>query len=110
MKGTYLGEFEELVLLAAGILQEGAYGVSITKEIESQTGRLANIGAVHTALHRLEEKGFLKSKFGEASEVRGGKRKRIFSLTVQGIKALRNAQELRNHMWSLLPKVIIQRY
>ena len=110
MKGTYLGEFEELVMLATGILQEGAYGVSIAKEIGTQTGRTVNIGAVHTALHRLEEKGFLKSKFGEAADVRGGKRKRIFSITSLGIRALRDAQELRNHMWSLLPKVIIQRY
>jgi PadR family transcriptional regulator, regulatory protein PadR len=109
MKGTYLGEFEEIVLLAVGILQEGAYGVGISKEIEHQTGRSVNIGAVHTALHRLEEKGFVKSKFGETTEVRGGKRKRIFSLTPYGIKALRESQELRNHMWSLLPKVILQR-
>lgn len=109
MKGTYLGEFEEIVLLATGILQDLAYGVSICKEIENQTGRQVNIGAVHTALHRLEEKGFLKSKFGEATEVRGGKRKRIFSLTAYGIKALREAQELRNNMWSQLPKVILQR-
>jgi PadR family transcriptional regulator, regulatory protein PadR len=109
MKGTYLGEFEEIVLLAVGILQDMAYGVGICKEIENQTGRSVNIGAVHTARHRLEEKGFLKSKFGEATEVRGGKRKRIFTLTPYGIKALREAQELRNHMWSQLPKIILQR-
>ena len=109
MKGTYLGEFEEIVLLTVGILQEMAYGVSICKEIENQTGRSVNIGAVHTALHRLEEKGYVKSKFGEATEVRGGKRKRIFTLTTYGIVALREAQELRNHMWSQLPKVIVQR-
>ena len=109
MKGTYLGEFEEIVLLATGILQESAYGVTICKEIEKQTDRAVNIGAVHTALHRLEEKGFLKSKFGEASEVRGGKRKRIFTLTQYGIKALREAQDLRNNMWSQLPKLIIQK-
>ena len=109
MKGTYLGEFEEIVLLAVGILQGKAYGVSICHEIETQTNRPVNIGAVHTALHRLEEKGFLKSKFGEATEVRGGKRKRIFSLTPYGIKALREAQELRNSMWLQLPKVILQR-
>ena len=109
MKRTYLGEFDEVVLLTVGILQELAYGVSICKEIESQTGRQVNIGAVHTALHRLEEKGFLKSKFGDATEVRGGKRKRLFTLTSQGIRALREAQELRNHMWSQLPKTILQR-
>ena len=109
MKGTYLGEFEEIVLLAVGILKEEAYGVSIRKEIENQTARPINIGAVHTALHRLEQKGYLRSKFGEATEVRGGKRKRIFSLTVYGIKALRQAQELRSQMWSQLPSFIIQK-
>jgi PadR family transcriptional regulator, regulatory protein PadR len=109
MKGTYLGEFEEIVLLAVGILQEEAYGVSIRKEIEHQSGRPANIGAVHTALHRLEEKGYLKSKFGEATEVRGGKRKRIFSLTAHGITALQQAQELRTMMWSQLPDFILQK-
>lgn len=108
MKGTYLGEFEEIVLLAVGILQEEAYGVSIRKEIESQCGRTVNIGAVHTALHRLEEKEFLKSKFGEATEVRGGKRKRLFTLTAYGVRALREAQSIRSQMWSQLPKVILQ--
>jgi PadR family transcriptional regulator PadR len=102
MKGTYLGEFEEVVLLATGILAEDAYGVAIRKEIEKQTKRSVNIGAVHTALHRLEEKGYLKSKFGEATLVRGGKRKRIFALTAFGMKALKKAQELRSNMWSQL--------
>jgi DNA-binding PadR family transcriptional regulator len=109
MKGTYLGEFEELVLLAAGILNDGAYGVAIRKEIEKQTKRSVNIGAVHTALHRLEEKGYLKSKFGEASLVRGGKRKRIFALTTYGLKALQKAQTLRSNMWSQLGQIIIQK-
>jgi PadR family transcriptional regulator, regulatory protein PadR len=109
MKGTYLGEFEEIVLLAVGILNDEAYGVSIRKEIEDQTGREVNIGAVHTALHRLEEKGYLKSKFGEASEVRGGKRKRLFTLTSAGIRSLRQAQEVRLQMWSQLPQVILQK-
>jgi DNA-binding PadR family transcriptional regulator len=107
MKGTYLGEFEEVVLLATGILQQEAYGVAIRKEIEKQTRRSVNIGAVHTALHRLEEKGFLKSKFGEATEMRGGKRKRIFTLTTYGIKALTQAQELRTQMWTQLSKMIV---
>lgn len=109
MKGTYLGEFEEIVLLAAGILHEKAYGVSIRQEIENQTGRNVNIGAVHTALHRLEIKGYLTSRFGEAEEVRGGKRKRLFTLTSYGINALREAQAIRKQMWSQIPKVILQR-
>ena len=103
MKGTYLGEFEEIVLLAVGILKGDAYGVSLRNEIESQTRRGVNIGAVHTALHRLEQKGYLKSKFGEATNVRGGKRKRLFILTAAGRKALTQSHELRTQMWSLLP-------
>ncbi|HYC85951.1 MAG TPA: helix-turn-helix transcriptional regulator [Chryseosolibacter sp.] len=106
MKGTYLGEFEEIVLLAVGILRDEAYGVSIRNEIESQTGRPVNIGAVHTALHRLEAKGYLKSRFGEATEIRGGKRKRLFVLTPYGVKALKLAQQVRSQMWAQLPKVV----
>lgn len=109
MKGTYLGEFEEVVLLAVGILGDDAYGVSVRKEIERQTKRPVNIGAVHTALHRLQEKGCLKSKFGEATLMRGGKRKRIFSITAYGMKALKKALELRNAMWSQLSELMIQR-
>ena len=109
MKGTYLGEFEEIVLLAVGILKDGAYGVSVRQELEDQSGREINIGAVHTALHRLEEKRYLKSKFGEALEIRGGKRKRIFTLTAAGIRALQQSQELRQQMWSQLPAVILQK-
>jgi PadR family transcriptional regulator PadR len=108
MKGTYLGEFEEIVLLATGILYDEAYGVSIRQEIEDQSGRNVNIGAVHTALHRLEDKGYLTSRFGEAEEVRGGKRKRLFTLTPYGLKALREAQNLRKQMWSQLPKTVLQ--
>jgi PadR family transcriptional regulator PadR len=107
MKGTYLGEFEEIVLLAVGILKDEAYGVSIRKEIEAQNERPVNIGAVHTALHRLEAKGFLKSRFGEATEVRGGKRKRLFILTAAGLRALREAQALRAQMWARIPKIIL---
>ncbi len=106
MKGTYLGEFEEIVLLAVGILGDDAYGVTIRKEIETQSGRDVNIGAVHTAVHRLEAKGFLKSKFGESTDIRGGKRKRLFLLTAAGLKTLNGSRELRSHMWSQLPAVL----
>lgn len=108
MKGTYLGEFEEIVLLAVGILYDEAYGVSIRQEIENQTQRNVNIGAVHTALHRLEAKGYLSSRFGEAEEVRGGKRKRLFTLTPAGVSVLREAQAIRKQMWSQLPKIILK--
>jgi len=106
MKGTYLGEFEEIVLLAVGILGDDAYGVSIRKEIETQSGRVVNIGAVHTAVHRLEAKGFLKSEFGESTNLRGGKRKRLFFLTNAGLKSLNGSRELRRQMWSHLPAIL----
>ncbi len=108
MKGTYLGEFEELVLLAVGILHDEAYGIGVKNEIENQTGRSISISAVHTALHRLEEKEFVKSRFGEAMEVRGGKRKRLFTLTRVGIETLKASQDLRMQMWSTLPKAILR--
>jgi PadR family transcriptional regulator, regulatory protein PadR len=108
MKGTYLGEFEEIVLLAVGILHDEAYGVSIRQKIEHQTQRNVNIGAVHTALHRLEAKGYLSSRFGEPEEIRGGKRKRLFTLTAIGVNVLREAQAIRQQMWSQLPKVVLK--
>lgn len=109
MKGTYLGEFEELVLLAVGILHDEAYGVSVKNEVESQTGRSLSMSSVHTALYRLEQKKFITSRFGEALEIRGGKRKRLFTVTKDGIKALKSSQQIRMQMWSDLPRVILKR-
>lgn len=107
MKGTYLGEFEELVLLAIAIVQqEGAYGNSILEEMEAKTGRNINLSAVHTALHRLVKKGFVKGRKGEATAVRGGKRKIYYELTAFGISAIKQAREMRDDMWSAIPKVI----
>ena len=77
MRGTYLGEFEELVLLAVGILFDDAYGLAIVDELEKQTGRNIMISSVHKALVRLEDKGYLKSHRGGATEVRGGRDKRL---------------------------------
>lgn len=89
MKGTYLGEFEELVLLTVGVLYKKAYGVAIMEEIENQTGRSINISAVHATLKRLDDKGFVKSLMGEPTQERGGRRKRLFSLTASGKKHLK---------------------
>ena len=105
MKGTYLGEFEELVLLTAGALYSKAYGVAIMDEIKEQTGRKVNISAVHSALRRLEDKGFVTSEMGGATEERGGRRKRIFTVTNLGIKALNEAYELRNRLYHQIPNI-----
>lgn len=103
MKGTHLGEFEEIVMLAIAALGEGAYGLAIKKELEEQSGRNITISAVHAACNRLETKGLLTSDFGEKSEMRGGKRKKIYAVTLKGQNALTQAFELRQKMWNRLP-------
>lgn len=103
MKGTYLGEFEELVMLAVGILHQEAYGVGIKQEIIERTGRKVTLSTVHASLHRLEKKGFLESRMGEATKVRGGKRKKLFSITAAGKHALATARAQRNAMWDAMP-------
>jgi PadR family transcriptional regulator, regulatory protein PadR len=99
MKRTYLGEFEELVLLTVAILGQGAYGVAITDELDRQTGRAVSISAVHAALHRLEEKSMLSSHMGDATAERGGRRKRLFSVTALGSRKLQEVREQRNRLW-----------
>jgi PadR family transcriptional regulator PadR len=106
MKGTYLGEFEELVLLSVGILYDDAYGLAIVDELEKQTGRNIMISSVHKALVRLEEKGFLKSRMGGSTETRGGRDKRLYQLTHAGKKVLADSRELRNDMWRQVPKIV----
>jgi PadR family transcriptional regulator PadR len=88
MSKEFLGEFEELVLTMAGILQEEAYGNAIVNEIKERVGRKVNLSAVHVTLYRLEDKGFVKSKMGGATNVRGGRRKRIFTVTNAGLSML----------------------
>jgi len=106
MKGTYIGEFEELVLLAVGILYDDAYGLAIVDELERQTGRPVTMSSVHKALVRLEEKGYLKSRMGGATEARGGRDKRLYTLTRAGVKAVDQSRELRNGMWAQVPKIV----
>ena len=100
MKRTYLGEFEEVVLLTVAVLGEGAYGVTITDELDRQTGRSVSISAVHAALHRLQEKGMLSSHMGEATAERGGRRKRLFTVTALGSRALHDIRAVREQLWS----------
>ena len=95
MKFTQLGEFEELVLLTIGALQDNAYGVSIKNEIEEKTDRKVSIGALHSALNRLEKKGFVESILGGAKAERGGRRKRFYHITQSGQQALLKNYRLR---------------
>lgn len=105
MKGTNLGEFQEIVMLSILILKQNAYGVTIQEEIETRMGRSTSRGALHTALTRLEEKGYIKSAQGEPTAERGGRRKRYYEVTNTGLATLQEAKELRQDMWSLIPKL-----
>ena len=95
MKGSYLGEFQEIVLLSVLALNSEAYGVKIQSEIVEKSGRSISRGALHSALSRLEEKGFLSSYFGEATKVRGGKPKKFYEVTQSGKQALQDAEQTR---------------
>lgn len=108
MKRTFLGEFEEIVLLTVAILGEDAYGVTVTQELEQKTGRAVGFSSIHTTLQRLEEKGFLSSKMGGATAERGGRRKRFFEVTALGRKALMEVKQVREELWGALPPDTLQ--
>lgn len=108
MKGTNLGEFEELVLLTVAALVNDAYSVAICDELEKSTGRAGKLGVVHAVLNRLEEKGLVKSRLGEATNVRGGKRKRFYSVTSAGKAALLKAKEMRDDLWNRIPDFVLR--
>jgi PadR family transcriptional regulator PadR len=108
MKKYQLGEFEEIVILTIGILNNQAYSVSIKDEIESRLSRTVSFGALHTALKRLEEKGYLKSYAGEATDSRAGRPRQYFEITAMGKKAMQNAKETRDELWKAIPKTVLQ--
>lgn len=105
MAKDYLGEFEELVLTIVGILQDDAYGNLIVNEIKERVGRDVNLSAVHVTLYRLEDKGYVKSRMGGATNARGGRRKRIFTITNAGLAMLRTMKESRMDLWKLIPQL-----
>ena len=104
MKGTNLGEFEELVLLTVVVLQDEAYSIAITDEINRITGRKVAFGVVHSALNRLEKKGLADSRMGASTKVRGGRRKRLFTISTAGKAALVKARDQRTELWKLIPE------
>lgn len=101
---VYLGELEELVLLMVALLDKEAYGFSISGQLKARADREISISAVHAVLHRLEEKGFVKSRMGGASQERGGRRKRLFSITAYGRNVLEAARDTRNDIWKVIAK------
>ncbi|MEP1094189.1 MAG: PadR family transcriptional regulator [Cyclobacteriaceae bacterium] len=102
MKGTTIGELEELCLLSVGILHHDAYGITVQTEIEHRTNRKPTISTIHSTLIRLEKKGLLQSRLGGATEKRGGRTKRLFSLTAEGQAVIEEARNVRIAMWDEL--------
>jgi DNA-binding PadR family transcriptional regulator len=105
MKKYQLGEFEEIVLLTVGVLYGEAYGVAIKERIQQKLDRKVSVGALQSALRRMEEKGYLSSELGETTKERGGKRKRYFKITAQGKKALDYNIKTRTELWNQIPDV-----
>ncbi len=105
MAKEYLGEFEELILTMVAALQEDAYGAAIADEIETKLKRDVNLSAVHVTLYRLEDKGYIKSSLGGGTKERGGRRKRIFTITNAGMAMLRAMKEARLDLWKMVPQL-----
>ncbi|MBL7846530.1 MAG: helix-turn-helix transcriptional regulator [Cyclobacteriaceae bacterium] len=105
MKKTKLGEFEELVLLTVATLQGDAYGVEIKRELESRLKERLSVGSIQSALKRMEDKGFLTSQFGEPTQKRGGKRKRIYATTSHGRRVLEEMRDIRASLWKAMPNL-----
>ena len=108
MKKYQLGEFEELVIMTIGILNNQAYGVSIQQEMESRLGRNISMGAIHAALTRMEDKGYLRSYAGESTPDRVGRPKRFFEITALGKKAVTHSKSTRYQFWNAIPKTVFQ--
>jgi DNA-binding PadR family transcriptional regulator len=107
MKKYQLGEFEEIVILTIGVLYKEAYGVAIKNEIETRLSRQVSMGAMHSALVRLEDKGYIRSFNGESTEDRMGRPRRYFQITALGKKAIEYSKDIRNELWRAIPKVAL---
>lgn len=105
MKKYQLGEFEEIVLLTVGVLYDEAYGVAVKDRIQEKLQRKVSVGALQSALRRMEDKGFLASRLGDGNAQRGGKPKRYFTITAFGKKALEYNKDIRSELWNSIPSI-----
>ena len=105
MKEQSLGEFEELVLLMVAALHDEAYGVSILENLETKLDKKVNVSAIHVSLKRLENKGFVTSRFGGITNDRGGRRKKFYVITAAGKKALDTHYQVRKKIYQQIPKI-----
>ncbi|MEQ9402449.1 MAG: helix-turn-helix transcriptional regulator [Cyclobacteriaceae bacterium] len=108
MEKEYLGELEELILLLILTLKEEAYGLAISKALKERANRTVTIGAVHGTVTRLEKKGFIESTLGGATEERGGRRKRLFTLTASGKKVLQKSRDVKVTLWAQIPELAVK--
>jgi DNA-binding PadR family transcriptional regulator len=102
---SYLGEFELMLLLAVMHLGDEAYGVPICRELESYRGRGVSVGSVYAALERLEAKGLIRSSLGDPTPERGGKAKRYFGVTKEGLRQVRETRRLLTKLWQTIPEL-----
>ena len=102
---AFLDDFEEIILTLVATLQDDAYGAAINIEIEKWLERKVTLSALHVTLYRLEDNGYVKSKVGGATKERGGRRKRIYSITNSGIAILKSMKEKRTAIWKLVPQL-----
>ncbi|MDX1395426.1 MAG: PadR family transcriptional regulator [Gemmatimonadota bacterium] len=98
-KRKFLGEFEQVVLLAVAQMRGAGYGTALRRDIRERCGRSATIGAIYATLERLEAKGFVTSREGESTGERGGRSRRYFSLSESGTDALRRSRDMLDSMW-----------
>ncbi len=105
MNRSFISELEELVLLSAAVLHPDAYAYAISEEIKNQTGKSLSLASVHTVLYRLEKDGLLASHLGGQSEKRGGRSKRLFTLTQSGKKTVEEIHEARQAMWARIQSI-----
>ena len=105
---NYLGEFEELILTMVLILDDDAYGNTVVNAIKEHQKREVNLSSVHITLYRLEEKGYLESYMGGATNARGGRKKRFFKITNAGKVMLQEMKDSRTKLWTLAPQLKFQ--
>jgi PadR family transcriptional regulator PadR len=105
MREQSLGEFEELVLLSVAAMHDQAYGVAIMEGLEERLKKKLNISAIHVALKRLENKGFVDSRFGGITSERGGRRKKFYVITAVGKKMLDSQYALRTDFYKQIPEI-----
>ena len=110
MSREFLNDFEEVILTMVAALNENAYGAAITLELEKWLGRKATLSAVHVTLYRLDDKGYVKSKVGGSTNERGGRSKRIYTITSAGLAVLRSMKQTRSEMWKLVPELKVNSF